>query len=335
VPAVTLPRLRPRIVVLDDWEQFFERLADWSAVRARADVTIHTAPLAGEALVAAVRDAEVLVLMRDRTRVDDALLEHMPQLRHVIHTGSRNQALDGDALKRRGIGLGTTDWGPSKASTCEQTWALILAAMRRLEEQMTLVRSGAWRPSTSRPAADVLAGERLGVIGLGEIGGRVARVGITFGMDVVAWSPHMTPERAAAHGATAVSLETLLETSRVITLHLVPSAATRHLINSDRLALMRRDALLVNTSRAALVDMAALERALAERRIAAAALDVFDQEPLPAGDPLRKLDNAVLSPHTGFVAERVLERFAEGVVQQLSEWLDQHAEERVANPTKP
>lgn len=318
--------VRRRIVVLDDWERFFERLADWSAVRARADVTIHTAPLAGDALLAAVRDAEVLVLMRDRTRVDEALIERMPQLRHVIHTGSRNQALDTEALKRRGIGLGTTDWGPSKASTCEQTWALILAGMRRLEEQLTLVRSGAWRPSTARPAADVLAGERLGVIGLGEIGSRVARAGIAFGMDVVAWSPHMTPERAAVHGATAVSLETLLETSRVVTLHLVPSATTRHLINAERMALMRRDALLVNTSRAALIDMPALARVLAEKRIACAALDVFDAEPLPPDDPLRKLDNAVLTPHTGFVAEPVLARFAEGVVRQLSEWLEQQDE---------
>ena len=121
---------RPRIVVLDDWERFFERLADWSAIRARADVTIHTAPLGGDALAAAVGDAEVLVLMRDRTRVDEALIARMPNLRHVIHTGARNQALDSDALKRRGIGVGTTDWGPSKASTCEQTWALILAGMR-------------------------------------------------------------------------------------------------------------------------------------------------------------------------------------------------------------
>jgi phosphoglycerate dehydrogenase-like enzyme len=136
----------------------------------------------------------------------------------------------------------------------------------------------------------------------------------------------MTPERAAAHGAAAVSLETLLQTSRVVTLHLVPSPPTRHLINAQRLALMRRDAFLVNTSRAALIDTAALTQALADQRIAGAALDVFDVEPLPADDPLRRLDNAVLTPHTGFVAEPVLARFAQGVVSQLAQWLERHAE---------
>jgi phosphoglycerate dehydrogenase-like enzyme len=316
---------RPRIVVLDDWEQFFERLADWSALRARAEIVLHTAPLSGAALHEAVRDAEVLVLMRDRTRVDEALLDRMPRLRHVIYTGTRNQALDSEALARRGITMGHTEWGPSKASTCEHTWSLILASVRRLEEQMALVRQGGWRTSTPRPAAEVLAGERLGLIGLGEIGSRVARVGLAFGMEVVAWSPHMTPERAAAHGVTAVPLETLLASSRVVSLHLVPSADTRHLIDASRLALMRHDAFLVNTSRAALVNMPALRQALDERRIAGAALDVFDTEPLAPDDPWRGVDNTVLTPHTGFVAEPVLSRFASSVVRQLHDWLNQHA----------
>lgn len=323
--AMPSMRARPRIVVLDDWERFFERLADWSAVRAMADVSLHHAPLGGETLHEAVRDADVLVLMRDRTRVDAALVDRMPRLRHVIHTGTRNTALDAEALQRRGITLGTTEWGPSKASTCEHTWSLILGAARRLEEQIGLVRGGGWRRTEPCPAADVLAGERLGLIGLGEIGSRVARVAIAFGMDVVAWSPHMTPERAAAHGATALPLETLLATSRIVSLHLVPSAGTRRLIDATRLAQMRRDAWLVNTSRSALVDMPALRQALAERRIAGAAIDVFDEEPMPADDPWRHVDNALLTPHTGFVAEPVLAGFAKSVVRQLREWLDRPA----------
>lgn len=318
-------RARPRIVVLDDWERFFERLADWSDVRARADVSLHHAPLVGGTLQEAVRDADVLVLMRDRTRVDAALVERMPRLQLVIHTGTRNTALDVEALQRRGIALGTTEWGPSKASTCEHTWSLILGAARRLEEQIGLVRGGGWRAAGSRPAAEVLAGERLGLIGLGEIGSRVARVALAFGMEVVAWSPHMTPERAAAHGAAAVPLDTLLATSRIVSLHLVPSAGTRHLIDAARLAQMRTDAWLVNTSRSALVDMPALRQALAEHRIAGAAIDVFDQEPMPADDPWRQVDNALLTPHTGFVAEPVLAGFARSVVRQLREWLDRPA----------
>jgi phosphoglycerate dehydrogenase-like enzyme len=149
----------------------------------------------------------------------------------------------------------------------------------------------------------------------------VARIGAAFGMEVVAWSPHMTAARAAARQATAVSLDELLSTSKVVSLHLVPSAETRHLLNGPRLASMRRDALLVNTSRSALVDTAALAQALAAGRPAMAALDVYDEEPLPADHPLRRLPNVVLTPHLGFVAQPVFEQFAAGVVECLTAWL--------------
>jgi phosphoglycerate dehydrogenase-like enzyme len=168
----------------------------------------------------------------------------------------------------------------------------------------------------------MLAGERLGLVGLGEIGGRVARVGAAFGMPVVAWSPNLTAERAAAHGAALVPLDELLATAKVVSLHLVPSAATRHLIDAARLASMRRDAILVNTSRSALLDTDALVQALAAGRPGSAALDVFDEEPLPPQHPLRRLPNAVLTPHLGFVARPVFERFAAGVVECLAAWLD-------------
>jgi phosphoglycerate dehydrogenase-like enzyme len=160
----------------------------------------------------------------------------------------------------------------------------------------------------------------------------MARVGAAFGMQVVAWSPNLTAERAQAKGATAAPLDELLATSKVVSLHLVPSAATRHLINAERLASMRADALLVNTARAALVDMAALVRALAEGRPAMAALDVFDDEPLPADHPLRRLANVVLSPHLGFVAQPVFERFAAGVVECLRAWLRGEPLPRVSRP---
>jgi phosphoglycerate dehydrogenase-like enzyme len=318
---MNLPLARPRIVVLDDWERAMERLADWSPVRARADVTLHHEPLYGAALIDAAAGADVLVLMRDRTPLDKVLLAQLPRLKHVIHTGTRNQALDAAALAARGIVAGTTEWGPSKASTCEHTWALILAAVRRLPRDLALMREGRWRAQAAEPGAGVLEGERIGLIGLGQIGSRVAQVARAFGMDVVTWSPNMTPQRAAEQGARSVTLEELLATSRVVSLHLVPSASTHKLINASRLAAMRRDALLVNTSRAALVDMDALEQALREGRIAAAAIDVFDHEPLPAQHPLRSLANFIATPHTGFVAEPVLRQFATGVVERLLEWL--------------
>jgi phosphoglycerate dehydrogenase-like enzyme len=310
---------RPTIVVLDDYERALHRLADWSAIERLAQVRLFHEPLRGDVLHAALAQADAIVLMRDRTPLRAELIARLPKLRLVVFTGTRNSALDTEALAARGIPVCHTDWGPSKDTTCELAWALILAAARRLEAHFALMRNGHWRDTG--PLAPRLAGERLGLIGLGEIGGRVARIGAAFGMQVAAWSPHLTAARAAERGARAVALEELLATSKVVSLHLVPSPATRHLLNAERLALMRRDALLVNTARSALIDGAALLHALAAGQPAMAALDVFDDEPLPADHPLRRLHNVVLTPHLGFVAEPVFERFAAGVVECLSAWL--------------
>ena len=312
---------RPTIVVVGDAEQALRRLGDWRAIEASANVTIHHLPLHGEALVRALQDADAVVLVRDRTPFDAALLAALPKLRYLVFTGTRNTTLDLTALAARNIPVSHTEWGPSKDSTCEMTWSLILAATRQLEQQAALLRRGQWRPDAPEPLAGVLHGQTLGLIGLGEIGGRVAKVGQALGMKVITWSPRMTPERAAQHGATAVSLEDLLARANVVSLHLVPTPATRHLLNAERLALMRPDSLLVNTSRSALVDGAALVRALEQGQPGFAALDVFDVEPLPLDDPLRQLPNVLLTPHLGFVTEPVFQRFATGVTECLQAWL--------------
>jgi len=310
---------RPSIVVLDDYERALRRLADWSEIDRRAEVRIYHEPLRGDVLHAALAQADAVVLMRDRTPMRADLIARLPRLRLVVFTGTRNTALDAAALAARGIPVAHTDWGPSKDTTCELTWALILAATRRLEANFRLLRAGDWRDGG--PLGGMLAGERLGLIGLGEIGSRVARVGAAFGMQVVAWSPHLTAGRAQARGAAFVPLDELLATSKVVSLHLVPSPATRHLLNAARLATLCRDALLVNTARSTLVDMAALAQALAAGRPAMAALDVFDEEPLPPDHPLRQAPNVVLTPHLGFVAQPVFERFAAGIVESLLAWL--------------
>jgi phosphoglycerate dehydrogenase-like enzyme len=315
----TMNAIRPTIVVLDDYERALRRLADWSEIDRLAEVRVFHEPLRGDVLHAALAHADAIVLMRDRTPLAASLIARLPQLKLVVFTGSRNATLDAAALAARGVPVCHTEWGPSKDTTCELTWALIFAAAKRLEAHFRLMRDGDWRDSG--PLAGMLAGERLGLIGLGEIGGRVARIGNAFGMEVAAWSPHLTAQRAAAKQAVAVSLDELLATSKVVSLHLVPSGETRHLINALRLASMRRDALLVNTSRSALVDMNALAHALAAGHPAMAALDVFDDEPLPPDHPLRRLPNAVLTPHLGFVAQPVFERFAAGVVECLTAWL--------------
>jgi phosphoglycerate dehydrogenase-like enzyme len=310
---------RPKIAVLDDYEQSLRRTADWSAVDAIADVAVHSERLRGAALLAAVGDADAVVVVRDRTPFKADLLAKLPKLRFFVFTGSRNTQIDLDAFKSRGIPVTHTEMGSSKDSTTEMTWALILAAAKRLEAYLALVRRGSWRDGKGLPA--VLGGERLGLIGFGEIGQRVGKVGLAFGMELVTWSPHMTAERAAAGGAKAVSLEELLSTSKVASLHLVPSEATRKLLDAPRLALMRPDAILVNSARSALIDMAALPAALAAGRPGAAALDVYDDEPLAPDFALAKRDNVVLTPHLGFVNDAVFGKFGPGVVENLLAWL--------------
>ena len=315
---------RPLIAVVGDAEQALRRLGDWRMVDEHADVVVFHQPLQGDALVEALQDADAVVLVRDRTPMDAALVARLPRLRYLLFTGTRNATLTADALAAlaaRNIPVSHTEWGPSKDSTCELTWSLILAATRQLVAQTTRLQRGQWRADQPEPLADVLHGQTLGLVGLGEIGGRVARVGQALGMKVITWSPRMTPERAAEKGATAVPLDELLGTSKVVSLHLVPTASTRQLLNAERLALMRPDSLLVNTSRSALIDSAALVKALARGQPGFAALDVFDAEPLPADDPLRQLPNVLLTPHLGFVTEPVYRRFAAGVTESLGAWL--------------
>jgi phosphoglycerate dehydrogenase-like enzyme len=311
---------RKKIVVLDDYEDSLRRLADWSPVEKLADVTYHTERLRGEALVAAVKDANAIVLIRDRTPFKADLLGKMPKLELFIFTGGRNTQLDFKALATRNIPVANTAMSDSKPATTELTWALILAAAKRLETYAALLRRGGWRDGKELP--NVLKGERLGLIGFGEIGKMVGEVGKAFGMELVTWSPHMTAERAAEGGAKSVTLEELLQTSKVVTLHLVPAEATRKLLNAERLAMMRPDSILANTARSALIDMKALEEALAKGRPGFAALDVYDDEPLAAGYSLAQRDNVVLSPHLGFVNDSSFEKFASGSIENLLNWLE-------------
>ena len=320
---------RPRIVVLDDYEQLLRKSGDWASVDALADVVVHHERLRGESLLAAIRDADAIVVIRDRTPFKAELLAQLPKLRFFSFTGGRNTTMDAAAFKARGIPVTNTEMGSSKESTAELTWTLILAAAKRLEAYLALVRRGQWRDGKGLPA--VLAGERLGIIGFGDIGQRVGRVGEAFGMELACWSPNMTPERAALGGAKALTLEELLKTSKVVSLCLVPSETTRKLLNGERLALMRRDSILVNTARSALIDMAALDAALEQGRPGIAALDVYDDEPLAAGSPLAKRENVVLTPHLGFVNEPVFARFGPGVVENLLAWLRDEPQPRLVN----
>lgn len=310
----------PNIVILGDYERALKRFSHWDKIEKQANITIHHEPLRDEALYNAVKDADAIAIVRDRSPFNEAMIARLPRLKFLMFTGERNGTLDATALMSRNIPIACTPGGPSKETTAELTWALILGASKRLIEENKLIASGGWRDSLS--VLPMLSGERLGIMGLGAIGSRVARVGAAFGMEVVTWSPRMTPERAAAENAKAVSLEELLSTSKVISMHLVAGPGTKGLISADQLALMRPDSILVNTSRSALINMSDLQNALAAGKPGQAAVDVFDIEPLPANDPLRNTPNLLVTPHLGFIAEPIFATFSKGITDTLEAWLE-------------
>ncbi len=320
----------PNIVILGDYERALRRFSKWEKLEQQANLKIHHEPLRDEALYEAVKDADAIAIVRDRSPFNEAMIARLPKLKFLMFTGERNGTLEANALVSRNIPMACTHGGPSKETTAELTWALILGASKRLIEENKLIASGGWRDELS--LLPMLSGQRLGVTGLGAIGSRVARVGNAFGMEVVTWSPRMTPERAALENAKSVSLDELLSTSKVVTMHLVAGPGTKGIISADQLALMRPDSILVNTSRAALIDMPDLRKALTAGRPAQAAVDVFDVEPLPVDDPLRNTPNLLVTPHLGFIAEPIFEAFSNGITETLEAWLDQKP---VPHPFKP
>ncbi|CAM3627839.1 D-2-hydroxyacid dehydrogenase family protein [Polynucleobacter brandtiae] len=320
----------PNIVILGDYERALRRFSQWETLDQKSNLTIHHEPLRDEALYEAVKEADAIAIVRDRSPFDEAMIARLPRLKFLMFTGERNGTLDAAALVSRNIPMACTPGGPSKETTAELTWALILAASKNLINQTSLIGNGGWRNELS--VLPMLSGQRLGIMGLGAIGSKVARVGHAFGMEVVTWSPRMTPERAAAQNAISVSLDELLSTSKVVTLHLVAGPGTKGIISADQLALMRPDSILVNTSRSALINMSDLSIALQKGSPAKAAVDVFDVEPLPANDPLRNMPHLLVTPHLGFIAEPIFEAFSQGITQTLNAWLEQKP---VPHPFKP
>ncbi|MYR62812.1 D-2-hydroxyacid dehydrogenase family protein, partial [Streptomyces sp. SID625] len=293
-----MPEIR-RVAILDDYQQVARQYADWSALPDSARLTVFTEPLGDvEEMTAALRPFDVIVAMRERTAFPAAVIGRLPNLRLLVTTGPANAAVDVAAARRRGIVVSGTR-GAGLASTAELTWGLIHALTRSVPAEDRGVREGAWQRTVGRD----LHGARLGVIGLGGVGTRVARVGLAFGMDVVAWSTHLDTGHARAVGVTPIGKQGLLTTSDVVTVHLQLSARTTGLLGRDELALMRPDALLVNTSRGPVVDEEALLAALHAGTIGGAGLDVHSIEPLPADSPWRTAPRTVLTPHLGYVTE--------------------------------
>ncbi len=305
-----------KVAILDDYLGVALTMADWSDVADRATITVFNDHLADpDALVERLQPFDVVCVMRERTPLPRQVIERLPRLKMIASTGPFNASIDLAAAEERGIYVSTT--GGYVESTVELTWALILTTARRIVDESQSVRGGGWQTAVGRQ----LGGTTLGVLGLGRIGSRVAQVGKAFGMDVVAWSRNLTPEAAGQAGVAYVSKEELFGRADVLTIHLVLSDRSRGLVGPDELALMKPTALLVNTSRGPIVDESALLEALRTRSIAGAGLDVFDTEPLPAGHPLRSLDNVVATPHIGYVAEQVYRVFYGESAAKIARWL--------------
>lgn len=305
------------VAVLDDYQNVALSMADWSVLDERARITVFNDHLADpDAVIARLQPFDVVCVMRERTPMTRAIIERLPKLRLIASTGARNASIDAKAAEERGIQVAYT--GYSAAPTVEMTWALILASVRGLVEENASFRSGGWQ----RRIGGDLNGRTLGLLGLGNIGSAVARIGQAFGMSVIAWSQNLTTERAEEAGATWVSKEDLFRQADILSVHLVLSGRTRGLVGAAELALMKPTARLVNTSRGPIVAEADLITALEDKTIAGAAIDVFDQEPLSPDHPFRNLPNLLATPHIGYVAQHLYERFYGETVDNILKWLD-------------
>ena len=318
-----------RVAILDDYQQVALASTDWSGVRALGEIEVFTERIARtEALVRALEPFDVIVAMRERTAFDALLLGQLPRLRLLVTTGMANAAIDVAAAGERRITVCGT--GGSPTSTAELTWGLILALARHIPEEDQRLKmagraggaalgvGGGWQ----RTIGTGLAGKRLGIVGLGRQGARVAEIGRAFGMKLTAWSQNLDPDEAKKAHAKAVSKEELFSSSDVVTVHYKLSPRSMGLVGAAELALMKPSAYLVNTSRGPLVDSAALLATLRSGSIAGAALDVFDVEPLPLDHPFRKMDNVVITPHLGYVSEQNYRHYFAGVVDDIRDFLD-------------
>lgn len=300
-----------RLAILDDYQGVAMAMGPWERLKG-VEITVFRDTITDrDALAARLAPFDAILAMRERTPFPRALIERLPNLRLLITTAARNRSIDAAACAERGIVFcGTPSHGDP---TVDITWGLIIGLMRDLPAQERALRAGRWQTSVGT----ALEGQTLGVVGLGKLGGRVARVAQAFGMKVIAWSQNLTAERAAEIGAERVEKQALFERADVVTLHLILSDRSRGIVAAEDLARMKRTAFIVNTSRGPLIDQDALVAALREGRIAGAGIDVFDTEPLPAGHPILDAPNTLLTPHLGYVSRQNYAAYYQGCVEAI------------------
>lgn len=306
-----------KIAILDDYQQVAEHFADWEKVKDRCELKVFNEPFDDEDhAIENLLDFDALIIMRERTPITTKLLNACSNLKLIITSGMRNKSIDLETCKQKNITVCGTDMHPNP--TAELTWALILGLARNLREETENMYQGYWQTTLGTE----LKGKTLGVIGLGKQGTQVTNIAKAFGMEVLAWSENLKIADAQAKGALAVSKEDLLERSDFITIHLVLSERTKHLIKYEDICKMKPTSYLINTSRGEIIHEEDLAKALEENKIAGAGIDVYSIEPLPANHKLRFLPNALLLPHLGYVTKENYSLMYEQMLEDLEAYFD-------------
>ena len=317
---------RLRCAITDDYLNLSTRVADWSPLKERVELTVFKEPFASaEEAANALKDFEIICAMRERTPFPAALFAALPRLKLLITSGMRNAAIDMDAAKQHDVVLCGTQWG--RDPTAPLTMGIILELTRNIGRENARMHAG---ERLQRFVGIEIEGRTLGIVGLGKLGSKVAKLAHAFGMNVIAWSPNLTTERCKEVGVGYASKEELFSTADIVTVHVVLSQRSRGLVGRDDLARMKPTSYLVNTARGPIVDETALFEVLQQRKIAGAGIDVFSVEPLPVDHPFRKLDNVVLTPHLGYVTEEGFTNHYRQMVEGIGAWLNGEPVRRLA-----
>jgi phosphoglycerate dehydrogenase-like enzyme len=310
-----------QLSILDDYQGVALDMADWSVIRDRGiEIAVERFPFADEEdVLRSLAESEIVCAMRERTAFPKPIVDRLPKLKLLITTGMRNASFDMEALKARGVTVcGTGGPGGGNEDTAELAWGLILGAARRIAEDHAFMRHGGWQTRIGHR----IAGKTIGLLGLGRLGSAVARVGIAFGMNAIAWSQNLTAEKAAVHGVERVEKDDLFHRSDILSVHLVLGPRSRGLVGAREIGLMKPSAILVNTSRGPICDTEAVIAALKAGRLAYAGFDVYDQEPLPINHPLRTAPNVLLTPHIGYVTDENYRSSYPQIVENVLAFLD-------------
>jgi phosphoglycerate dehydrogenase-like enzyme len=317
---------RLRCAILDDYLNLTLEMADWSKVSDRVDITVFNEPFASpEAAASALKDFEIICAMRERTPFPRALFAALPKLKLLITSGMRNAAIDMEAAKEHQVVLCGTQW--ARDPTAPLTMGLILELTRNIGRESARMHAG--EPLQKFVGIEI-EGKTLGIVGLGKLGSKVAKMAQAFGMNVIAWSPNLTPEKCSEAGVGYATKDELFATADIVTVHVVLSQRSRGLVGAAELSRMKPTSYLVNTARGPIVDEMALLETLQQRKIAGAAIDVFSVEPLPVNHPFRKLDNIVLTPHLGYVTAESFRNHYSQMVAGIDAWFNGEVLRRLA-----